>query len=707
MKNKKLLLIVLIMVLIVSIGKETYALFTNEVSSIVQNYSTGTLKLSYSNASINLDNAYPLTDEDGMNMSNSTITITNVGTLAYKFNVILDPSNDSTISSDLIRVSMDGESPATLSTDGNIIIRDVILNPGSSRTFTIKLWINGSASSTDILNKNFSASLTSTGIAAKNVEDDNGAVLAGPNKLYNYIKKNADTTTQIDFSQTSEASNTNGIYMTTDTDSGKPVYYYRGNVDNHLLFANFCWRIVRTTETGGVKIIYDGTPTTDTGSYDAVDQSKYTISNDTTWPFIYDSKSKTWKSKILEGEVDVYADFSDFEAGSYQLEISVHNDSNEDEVGVLLDGKSVWTNDNANSGTVNLDLTSSSVVRVYQTKWSMSTDGSDYIEFTFKKETSTCENTTDIITRGFTYLNYSRESLAYVGYMYGTVYNISSKNMSSLTGQIVYGNDITYNTSTNKYTLVDTYTSTGSGSTNSSTIASKYHYTCFTSSNTCENVNYIVYTSSSHYTYFELSQGKNHLDILKEMLDNSTNENNSDAKYVIDDWYKSNLIKYASQLEDTVFCNDRSYDISKTGWNKDYSNSENALNFGTYQRLVSNKSPRLACPNANDKFTVEKSNGNGALTYPVSLLTIDEIVYAGGVWRTGNSSYYLNNGMKILSISPYNYTSIPEGFFLDDDGSVYEDCVDVPFIARPVISLKPGTIISGGTGTATSPFIVG
>ena len=43
--------------------------------------------------------------------------------------------------------------------------------------------------------------------------------------IYDYIKNNADTTTTIDFSKTSVASNTNGIYMTTDTDGSKPVYY--------------------------------------------------------------------------------------------------------------------------------------------------------------------------------------------------------------------------------------------------------------------------------------------------------------------------------------------------------------------------------------------------------------------------------------------------------------------------------------------------
>mgnify|MGYP004643085227 CR=1 FL=1 len=592
MKNKNLLLIILVMVLIVSIGKETYALFTNEVSSIVQSYSTGTLKLSYSNVSINLDNAYPLMDKEGMSQDVNTITITNIGTLAYKFNVILDPSSDSTISSDLIRVSLDGEKPATLSSDGNIIIRDVVLNPGSSRTFTIKLWINSSASSTDILNKKFSASLTSTGIAVKNVEDSNGIVLAGvTGPLYDYIKRKADTTTTIDFSQSFDESNTNGIYMTADTDSGMQVYYYRGNVDNHLIFANYCWRIVRTTETGGVKLIYDGAPS--------------------------------------NGQ---------------------------------------------------------------------------------------CNNTGIAATIGNSNFNYYSDSPADVGYMYGTRYTHTSKTMLSLSGSMVFGNDVTY--ANGIYTLIDTYTLTDASNWKSeyTTIASKYHYTCFTSSDTCEKVDYVFDTRSSDSYYFELSDGKNHLDILKEMLDNSTNENDSTIKTTVDTWYKANMIDYTSQLEDTVFCNDRSYDVKKTIFDKDYSTSVNdtSLNFNSSQRAGSYK-PTLVCININDKFTVEKNNGNGALDYPVGLLTFDEVMYAGMADFTSDSSFYLDNEYSQWSLSPYVFNTLGasgEALYSETDaGSIFtaldisgSDEIDVG--VRPVVSLKPGIEITGGSGTATDPYIV-
>ena len=81
--------------------------------------------------------------------------------------------------------------------------------------------------------------------------------------LYDLIKSKADTTTVIDYKVRSGVSGTNGIYTTTATEGSVPVYYFRGDADkvnNNIIFNNMCWKIVRTTETGGVKIIYNGTP---------------------------------------------------------------------------------------------------------------------------------------------------------------------------------------------------------------------------------------------------------------------------------------------------------------------------------------------------------------------------------------------------------------------------------------------------------------
>ena len=893
-RNKKLLLSLLVLVLLVSIGKETYALFTNEVSSVVQSYGTGTLKLSYSNTNINLDNAYPMTDTDGMSQNDSTITITNIGTLAYKFNVILDPSSDSTISSDLIRVSMDGESPATLSTDSNIIIRDVILNPGSSRTFTIKLWINSNTSSSDILGKKFSASLTSTGIAVKNMEDSNGTVLIGEytGPLYDYIKNRADTTTTIDFSKTSEQDNTNGIYTTTNTDSGKPVYYYRGNVDNRVIFANFCWRIVRTTETGGVKLIYDGVPSNgqcnNTGDNSTIGSSSFNSSRDNAKYVGYmygssiDDETYTDESTIKKTidtwyktnmtsytsqlEDTVFCNDRSYTTSGSDLHFGAYNRFHTNETLTLKcqNAKDKFTVDASNGngaltypvGLITADemayaggkfyigssnANSSFYLYTGQTYWSLSpsyfygsdahefdlySGGTSYsggtlythyvsasrgvrpsvslksgatvtgsgtatdpfvvakpslydyiknnadttttIDFSKTSEASStngiymttntegnvpvyyyrgnvdnrvifanfcwrivrttetggvkliydgvpsngqCNNTGADSTIGEYEFNSSHDSPAYVGYMYNTVYTPRLKNEALFTGTLIFGNDIDYDASTNQYTLKDTYVLTDASNLESeyTTIDSKYHYTCFTSDNTCTRVYYMHYRRNGGLYYFILTNGKNHLDILEEMLNSDDiNTKDSTIKTALDTWYQNNMTSYTSELEDTVFCNDRGYDISKSGWNKDYSVINGYLYFNSYSRLSSYK-PSLVCSRQIDKFTTNSNNGNGKLTYPIGLITADEAAYAGGRYGAANSSYYLNYNDIQWIFSPFAfYNSVAREFYLDFDGALRDYRVSNSLGARPVVSLKPGIAMTGGgSGTSADPFVIG
>jgi len=48
----------------------------------------------------------------------------------------------------------------------------------------------------------------------------------------------------------------------TDTFTGKQdIYYYHGKAtNNNVSFAGYCWKIIRTTDTGGVKLLYNGVP---------------------------------------------------------------------------------------------------------------------------------------------------------------------------------------------------------------------------------------------------------------------------------------------------------------------------------------------------------------------------------------------------------------------------------------------------------------
>ena len=287
-----------------------------------------------------------------------------------------------------------------------------------------------------------------------------------------------------------------------------------------------------------------------------------------------------------------------------------------------------------------------------------------------------------------------------VGYMNGKGYSPSTRASSNLSTAYVYGNDIIYSGGT--YTLTDTMTSTGDWSADYNTLSS-HHYTCFSTGNTCTSVYYIYDTTSSYANFITLTNGEKIEDALDEMFSNSIN---SIAKTQVDNWYNSNLSSYTSYIEDTVYCNDRS--ISDLGeWNPDGGSTTSFLWFSPYTRTWTNYTPSLECNRAQDRLTVSSSKGNGALTYPVGLITSDEVMYAGGRGTTSNTSntYYLYTNQNYWTMSPCGSGSI---FKVSSSGCLGNVSVYTTsnVVLRPVISLSPNAVISSGDGTSTNPYVI-
>ena len=71
---------------------------------------------------------------------------------------------------------------------------------------------------------------------------------------------------EINFYQNAPSpSGLNGNGLNKYTENGQPVYYFRGDdgtnavqLRNYVMWANKCWRIIRTTAAGGIKMIYSG-----------------------------------------------------------------------------------------------------------------------------------------------------------------------------------------------------------------------------------------------------------------------------------------------------------------------------------------------------------------------------------------------------------------------------------------------------------------
>ena len=94
---------------------------------------------------------------------------------------------------------------------------------------------------------------TSTEKAPKNWDD------AGSNTLLAGIKKNYASPTATLTNPITDASASNEAVMSLTPDDYGISYYFRGNVQNNFVsFANMCWRIVRITGDGSIKLaLYD------------------------------------------------------------------------------------------------------------------------------------------------------------------------------------------------------------------------------------------------------------------------------------------------------------------------------------------------------------------------------------------------------------------------------------------------------------------
>ena len=196
---------------------------------------------------------------------------------------------------------------------------------------------------------------------------------------------------------------------------------------------------------------------------------------------------------------------------------------------------------------------------------------------------------------------------------------------------------------------------------------------------------------------------------------NRLNTNDSTIKTYIDNWYKNNLTAYTKYLSnDAVYCNDRELASLST-----YSTTR-SFNYASYERIDFTSQPTYNCTNMSDAFSV--NNTSAKLDYPIGLMTIDELSYAGGEFYTKLTApyawYYTNaNGESIISnsssvsLSPvvWNETDsrVWRWYGSDTPGSLDAGLsVDISFAVRPPVSLSSCNLISRGDGSPENPYVI-
>ena len=668
--NKKILLIITFLLIMCTGISISYAFF--KVASSNNNANTNvtingaalcmSLQLSSNNVTLSNEYAVPVSDAKALSSDvyKTEVTIQNNCGDNQSFNLLLVPNSSNTMPIKALKYALteEGVSP----TSGTLITNEYILdstiqkqllsiknetlksgfsigsgtvNANTSKTFNLYLWIDkdeGSLGNGSTMDKILNAYLTlGSGSVIGDLKLD----------LYHTIENryNQDKTYL-------------GLYTGEGADTyANPVYYYKGNVqNNNVLFGGFCWKIVRTTETGGVKIVYNGVQKNgscnNTGTDSQIGESGFNEDANSLayvgymYNTVYKYSNKTIINSTSFSGTKAYGDGAKYASNKYTL---------------------------TNATTLSV---SSSNISTLVGKYTCNNSST----------TGTCSILWYIV-------GYSGTTIYYYSLFGGTTDGTTLANKD-----YVFGSSFTY--ADGLYSLSDTVTlNSDTFITNKSNI-NTHHYTCLSSGTTCSSIYYVYYIGDGTPYYITLTGGKSVNDALNEMLyADDVNKDDSTIKKYIDSWYENNLIDYEDKLEkNVVFCNDRSIS-NLNGWNTKDGSTSDYLYFKNYSSVTS-----LVCANETDRFS--HSNTKAYLKYPIGLLSVPELRLASyGI------SHYFNNGQYVWLDSPayFSFGSIVGGVFTS---SLVFTGTSRTSGVRPSVSLKPGTEYVSGDGSFTSPFVI-
>ncbi len=518
----------------------------------------------------------------------------------------------------------------------------------------------------------------------------------------------------------------------------------------NVIFGGFCWQILRTTDTGGVKLIYNGIPDSsgtcnNTGTAQQIGISKfneqanspayvgYMYNNVYTYTIYNYSLKDTIIGRYSLNKSYYFAknyEYNQSVAKKYKL----YNDPNTDEDDRFTAEECI-TNGNCNeklTGTytflnVNPDYNSTlmryvvGVVGEYIYYINMNNGQTlEEVNSTFyigDGYTDNQDGTYTIISSDGTVGTYkkaewitkypeSKNKYICIGInpcndpIFTTTTTVQTYNSEKIANNYLYGNDFEYilNEETNQYEYVLKNTNIANTINfwdwhNKYNSISKNHYTCFNETGRCSKLLYIYNTSSSQAFYITLNDGKNIENAINEMLfNNDVNTSNSLIKNIIDQWYANNFIRYSNSLEDTVFCNDRSI-RTLNGWNPNGTVTNGLLNFKESQ-----STNELVCINETDRFSIK--NEIAKLTYPIGLPSNPEMVLF-------NNNNIRKTGEYYWLLSPSNFGGREvAGNRREAKGNLDYYSVNYLYGVRPVISLKPGTEYIDGDGSKNNPYII-
>ena len=652
MKKKISILIISLTIVLASIGLSyAYWKFTY-IAEKANNATSGcfNIELTDQKDEINLTNAYPITDEQGLKLKPFSFTLRNTCSIFAHYYVNLEMLEGTTLNSKWVATKVNSDAITTLdkyktttttmagSTESRTIAEGY-LGADDSVDYTVSFWMDEDATvNDDVMNKIFKSK-----VVVVSEPGNYSPVSAGYNKLGEAILANEYQTTP------DIAKNKIAAKQTVDVTNTAPVIKW-------------------IEKTGGTSTRSVIKPTADAISsvaqlsgLDANEQYMYVCTTK-----MFNSETAGYSLGGCSLKDPTTLDYSGNTKYYYSAENMAYNQIN----------SKLYVS--RNTGDINVYL----ITGATKTTSTQTTNGITYATNVYNLSCTTLTQTELETDKSDNGLYQGTDDYGITYYYRGNVKNNIVK-FAGFYWQIVRIN--------------------GDGS-----IRLIYDGTEKNATGVKQSINNRTYKFNSSYndpTYVGYMYGDKDGTTFAEVHNNT---NNSTIKTAVDNWYKNNIANkgYGSYVSNAVgFCGDRTLH-SGDG----ISTSTNSY-FGAYGRYEKNVA-QFTCPEpSRDLYTTTDSSiGNKALTYPVGLITYDELVFAGMDQRHVNKLSWAYSTQHYWTLSSSHF-SVASGYAfewsLNSAGCLHGGWnVTNSLGARPVINLKSDTLITGGIGTSSDPFVV-
>ena len=282
--EKKIKIYVALLITVICVIGVSYAWFRLYLSQSENNKITARtcfdVSFTENTDKISLVDAVPEDDSDGLREKPFTFTLKNNCEGYVKAYITIDSAYRTSTSSSYLK---DNQVKVNVSPKGTVVSNGMLLTAGElmeidnnskgyvinvtglesneEKSFDLRLWMDGAVTQSDGLNKTWEGSVVVTAVAENHATWNN----PGEGTLLAAIKRDNTVKSPTTTPGSAVSSSTEALLASTQDDYGTS-YYFRGSVENNYVeYANMCWRIVRVTGDGSIKLVlynYNGLTST-------------------------------------------------------------------------------------------------------------------------------------------------------------------------------------------------------------------------------------------------------------------------------------------------------------------------------------------------------------------------------------------------------------------------------------------------------------